>query len=143
MSSNNNMSLSNKKAEEIEAERVEKIRNDHRLLCLMYQFEVIREEDSDTILGFADINRVQMNLHGKETSHADLCLRNYLSYPELYASDTPVKGCKCKTVLKFTKSEQQVALADVPPHVHDIRERNLRLFDVAHRNYRKALALHV
>lgn len=142
MASNANMTLS-KKAEEIEAERVAKIRENHRLLCAAFPFEIIRDKADESILGFEDVDRVEMNLHGKETSHADICLRNYLQHPELYAADKPVKGCKCKAVLAFTKREQALALADVPPHIQELRRRNLTLFNVGYKNYLKAVELRV
>lgn len=139
MASNLNTQLNSKKAE---AERETKIRNDHRLLCQMYRFNIIRDKSDESILGFADVDRVHLHQYGPETSHADICLNNYLSHPELYNGD-PVRDCKCKAVLKFTKLQQQMAFVDVPHHTRDLRMRKLTLFDLSYKNYLKACSLRV
>lgn len=137
-STNLNIQLS-KKAEDIEAERVATIRSNHNLLCQMYKFDVVCDEAGST-LGFVDVDRVHLHQFGPETSHADICLRNYLRHPELY-NGTPVRGCKCKSVLKFVKKQKQMVLSDVLPELHSLRLRKLNLFDVGYKNYKKALEL--
>jgi hypothetical protein len=116
------------------------IREQHRILCQMYKFDTVRDS-LGTIIGFKDIDRVHLHQYGSETSYADICLENYLQHPELYNSETQVKGCKCRDVLQYTKNEQRSALYGIPEHIKPIVKRDKLMNDIAYRNFHEITKL--
>jgi hypothetical protein len=90
----------------------------HKAAHQAWKSKIITDPVTKQVLGLVDQDRFQFSIYSNNDTHADICLKDYLSRPSL--KDGPV--CQCKMYAEMCLKEA----ASVKPRFRSVRESNVQ-----------------
>lgn len=104
----------------------------HRMVHAAYQVKIVKDKNGSAI-SYPSLNPDNRNLHGRNVTNADLCVRHYVENPAHQSQPKlvkkPISGCFCKDYLKLIQQEKTWELNDVPDHLKSLYTRRNQLFN--------------